>query len=352
MKIYAIRTFYPHWSIHSGYNRLLEYYSQQVEWVEKAVAMGDSRGSEINVFRRFIMRLLAKHVPKSYDFNDLVAEMRLFLYWLVCKVDVVHYMDGEHGIGFFPDMADMVPFKNKPLIVATYHQPVDILSKLVNRRILNSIDLIIVLCESQRKYLSTLVPVEKVHIIYHGVDNEYFHGVTKTYSSGMPIKCLSVGSWLRDYETILKTAELVKGHNIEFHIVNQAMSGDVDSNIYLYKDLTDAELLRLYQESDILFLPFKDATANNVVIEGMACGLAVMSNNIDSIKEYLGDNAQLVLDNQPELFANKLLDISSKPEILEFLSLKSIERAEELSWKNIANECEQLLLSSLRKSGN
>jgi glycosyltransferase involved in cell wall biosynthesis len=281
-----------------------------------------------------------------------MAELRLFVYWLPRKVDVVHYMDGEHGIGIFPAMADKVPLRKKPLIVATYHQPADILSNLVNQRILNSIDLIIVLCESQRKYLSAFVPVEKIHVIYHGVDNEYFHRITKTYSSDAPLKCLSVGSWLRDYETILRTAELVCEHNIEFHIVNQAMSEDVGSNIVLYKDLTDKELLRLYQESDILFLPFKDATANNVVLEGMACGLAVMSNNIDSIKEYLGDNVQLILDNAPGLYANKLIEISRDPKILGSLSLRSIGRAEELSWKNIANQYEQLFSCSLVKGGN
>lgn len=352
MKIYAIRTFYPHWSKYSGYNRLIEYYSRDVECIEDAVPMEVSDNSQDNVFKRLVRRLIIKHVPRSYELNDLMAEVRLFFYWLTHKVDVVHYMDGEHGIGFFPAVANRIHFKSSPLIVVTYHQPVNILKNLITQRILNSIDLIIVLCESQRAFLSTLVAMEKIHVIHHGVDNGYYQRLAKTYSLGSTLKCLSVGSWLRDYETILKTSKLVKGYNIEFHIVNQALHESFDSNIILHKDVSDSELLKLYQECDILFLPFKNATANNVVLEGMACGLPVMSNKIDCIIEYLGSNTMFIMDNEPELFANKLIDICSKPEILGDLSTRFVERANELSWGNVADRCEQLFLVTMYKRSN
>ena len=347
MKIYAIRTLYPHWSKYSGYNRLLEYYSNNVRYVEKAIDMGDADFPDVAKLKCYMTQRIKKYVPKSYALNDLVAEIKLFLYWLINKVDVVHYLDGEHGIGFFPAMAKKVPLKKNPLIVATYHQPVEILGRLVNQRILDSIDAIIVLCESQRSFLSTFVPIEKIHVIYHGIDADYYHSLDKAGRDECPLKCLSVGSWLRDYDTILDTAGLVVEEGIEFHIINQSLAEDLGENIVLHKNISDAELLQLYQECDLLFLPFKDATANNVVLEGMACGLPILSNNIESLKEYTGEDNPLLLENDSELFAQKLIELNNNPEQLKSLSARSVARAAELSWNNIAGQFEALFASKL-----
>ncbi|MCW8922219.1 MAG: glycosyltransferase family 4 protein [Gammaproteobacteria bacterium] len=352
MKIYVIRTLYPHWSKYSGYNRLLDFYSKKISFLEKAITMGENDFPKSESLKQYVKDHINDYVPKSYALNDFMAEIKLFLYWLVNRVDVVHYLDGEHGVGFFPAMANRVPFKKKPLIVATYHQPVEILSRLINQRILDSIDEIVVLCESQRSFLSAFVSKEKIHVIYHGVDNAYYHSIDKSNNVAKPLKCLSVGSWLRDYDSILSTAEHVKGENIEFHIINQSLDDDLGDNVFLHKNISDADLLQLYQECDVLFLPFKDATANNVVLEGMACGLPILSNNIESLKEYTGEGNPLLLDNDPELFAEKLIELKNTPELLSSLSVKSIARASELSWSNIATEFETLFTDKLsRKTG-
>ena len=79
MKIYSIRTLYPHWSRYSGYNRLLEHYSNDVTYIEKAVAMGDDRFPNITKLKDNVRQRLSKYVPKSYALNDLMAEITILL---------------------------------------------------------------------------------------------------------------------------------------------------------------------------------------------------------------------------------------------------------------------------------
>ena len=114
-------------------------------------------------------------------------------------------------------------------------------------------------------------------------------------------------------------------------------------NIHFHTNIDDDELLRLYQSTDIIFLPLHQATANNAILEGAACGSAVISTNLDSIKGYMpGDESFLIDNNDENIFAEHILRLYKDSLLLTEMSKKARARAEALSWNNIVQEYEDL----------
>ncbi len=142
-----------------------------------------------------------------------------------------------------------------------------------------------------------------------------------------------------------KAKELFKEYkDIEFHIVASPIDYTEElHNIHFHTNIDDDELLRLYQSTDIIFLPLNQATANNAILEGAACGLAVISTNFDSIKVYMpGDESFLIDNNDENIFAEHILKLYKDRLLLAKMSIKARVRAKELSWNNIVLEYENL----------
>lgn len=113
-------------------------------------------------------------------------------------------------------------------------------------------------------------------------------------------------------------------------------------NVILYRDtLDDAGLLERYQQSDILFLPLLNSTANNALLEGIACGLPVVSTYLPSVKAYLpGNEAILIKDNDPKQFVEVILRLSQTTDECKNMAREARKRAESLDWRNIAPQYE------------
>ena len=104
----------------------------------------------------------------------------------------------------------------------------------------------------------------------------------------------------------------------------------------------------MYQQSDLLLQPMRGATANNAILEGIACGLPVVSSDLDSIKAYVsGTEAILIPENKPELFADALLNLYQNSDMRKEMAANARRRASELSWQNIAIEYEKMYLELL-----
>ena len=66
------------------------------------------------------------------------------------------------------------------------------------------------------------------------------------------------------------------------------------TNVELHSSINDKSLLRLYQSAQILLLPLLDCTANNALLEGMACGLPVVTTDLPAIKDYVNDDCSIL----------------------------------------------------------
>jgi glycosyltransferase involved in cell wall biosynthesis len=107
--------------------------------------------------------------------------------------------------------------------------------------------------------------------------------------------------------------------------------------VLVHRDIDDQALRRTYQQADVLFLPLLDATANNALLEGMACGLPVVSTDLPAVRAYVGDGgALLVPAGSVDGYAQALLALQADPARRRALAQGARRRAEELDWSVVA----------------
>ena len=162
VKILLLRTHYPHWGAFSGINQVLKYIDRNRCAIEEClVSDSDEQFPVKNEWVRYLLRrAVQKRGMQWYKLSDLVAEINVFRRCRSGPVDIVHYFDGEHSAQFFPEFRKWLP-GSLPKIVATYHQPPELLDSLVIRRMIPKLDYILVVSPEQVSYFKELVGLDK-----------------------------------------------------------------------------------------------------------------------------------------------------------------------------------------------
>uniref|UniRef100_B8HT96 Glycosyl transferase group 1 n=1 Tax=Cyanothece sp. (strain PCC 7425 / ATCC 29141) TaxID=395961 RepID=B8HT96_CYAP4 len=338
MYIYFIRTYYPHWAGHSGIHQFVRYLNPQNYKSETGLAFDGDDGFPIknNVIRFCCRSIVQMQGMPWYKLSDLVAESKAIQKIWSHKVNIIHYLEGEHSAQYLPQLITLFG-GNRPKLVATYHQPPELLDSLINKQIVNQLDCITVVSPEQLRYFTQFIAPDKVRLILHGIDTDYFKPACFPRDLTR-FKCVTVGKHLRDYNLLRKVVEILSGDkDIEFHIVSSEASALQDlPNAKIYRGISDPELLALYQQSDVLLLPLIQSTANNALLEGIACGLPVISTNLPSVRTYLPDAAAiLVQDHQPAAWVEAILSLKNDLARRELMGHATRKRAEELDWRNI-----------------
>jgi glycosyltransferase involved in cell wall biosynthesis len=209
--------------------------------------------------------------------------------------------------------------------------------------VIRKLDAIIVVSPEQIPYFKEITDPEKIHLILHGIDTNFFKPSNRSIDNSK-FRCITVGFYMRDFQAIRKVAsKLAHYKNIEFHVVQSKMSGpeelgleDLD-NVILYRDtISDEILLEMYQRSHALFLPLIQSTANNALLEGLSCGLPIISTKLPSVQAYTPNEVFLIEKNDPDKLADSVLYLYENPSERQKMSNASRKRAEELDWKQLA----------------
>ena len=347
VRIHILKTFYPHWNCHTAFNAFLPYFNRtKFNFTVKNVPMENGKILP-SVIYSFLANAFKGGKIQEYKLNDFWAELQTLVSASFCKIDLIHFIDAEHSMLFLPGWFRRLRYlKTVPKIIGMFHQPPEILQKIINPEIAGMADHILTVAPQQADFFAQFVPAERISTILLGVDTEYFKPVVGKKETGKFI-CLSGGVWLRDYEAVFETARLLKDvPEIEFHIVSKAIRKPENmNNIVLHHNISDNTLMDLYQNSHILFMPMKNATANTFLLEGCACGLPIVSTFLPSIKVYFpGDEAVLIKDNDPRAFVNVLTGLYHDHKKLALMSQWARQRALQLSWDIIVKEYEQLYM--------
>ena len=97
------------------------------------------------------------------------------------------------------------------------------------------------------------------------------------------------------------------------------------------------------------------ATANNALLEAMACGLPIVSENVGGVSEYTGSRCAILCEpGLAEALAQSILMLYREPNMIARMGLLARERAEELNWQRVALRTvrlyEDLLAEQARKA--
>lgn len=340
IRLRVLRTDRPHWASHSGCHQFLRYLDP-AKYRLRLQVVSDSDADlplPTEAARNWVRRRIQRRGMPYYKLSDLAAEIKAIPSCLTGTVDVLHYLDGEHTAQYLPRLLKRSPVRHTKTL-ATFHQPPQLLHELVNKDVAAQLDHVALVSPVQKTFFEYL-PQERVSVLMHGIDVDFYQPASEPVPE-TPFRCITVGHWLRDWSTFRFVARALPA--VEFHYVTDRKTGLEDlSNVIFHRNVDDRSLRSLYQQSHLLFLPLTGATANNTLLEGIACGLPVVATDLDSIRAYLGEAGVLVEGNDADRFANAIGELQCDRNLRTALARKSRARAEELSWRNLIPAYESL----------
>lgn len=332
LRIRFVHTRYPHWGGHSGYIQFVRHLDCERYRTVLHSTPDSDEGLPVwmKLVRPWLKRFIQRGRMPWYKLSDLNAELMAFAHCLSGRHDIVHFLDGEHSGQFLPFLLRLAGLSNVRT-VATFHQPPGVANELLNSKLLHRFDQVVLVSPSQLSYFRQHVAEDRLHIILHGVDTEFFHPAPIPNRTSA-IRCITVGHWLRDWDVFRAVAGAMSA--TKFDVVSGGnMVFDGLPNVRTHNAVEDAALAWLYRAADVLFLPLIDSTANNGLLEGIASGLPVVASNLDAVRAYLpGGEGVLVSGNRPQGFIDALTWLAGDADARVKMGQRARARAESLAW--------------------
>ena len=299
MPLYVPRTMTQH-GAHSGYDLLFRHMGLQPARSPLAVRMADALPAGLR-WRLWHLR------PQATGDAGLRAELGA-LPWLARGTGrMCHFIYGE-------DTYFLTPLWQRKgnRSIASFHYPPQRLALRVNPGSVHSLHAAIILGDNQRPYFKELLPVDRIHFCPHAVDTEFFcpAPAAEANASGPP-RLLCAGTVFRDYAALREVHRLVRraGFAVETDVVGikaeQAALLQGEIGIQVHHGVNDEALRNLYRSASVGVLPLTDSTANNALLEMMACGVPVVCTAVGAVAQYCeGSAVQLVAPGEPRALAD------------------------------------------------
>jgi len=337
MHVVCLAKRYQHHTASGGYDRL----------AREVAATVVRRTEGPRLLRRVFWRLSHMRSPDNfylldYSYEDLVAELRLLARSRLRKPDVVHALYGDDQLDLLLRARSLLPCP----LVASFHLPTFRVAdrfEQLRDQLLDGIDAAVVVSRCQLEDFRSRLGRDKVVYVPHGVD-------TRTFCPGghdsqrRRVRLIIVGEHMRDWEASHRIIDECNARNlpVQFDAVLPQALWPVFTgcaNTRLRTGLPEEELIRLYQDADALLVPVVDATANNTVLESLACGTPVISNSVGGIPDYVDDTCGWLFGKGEVLGIVKLIEqLCNKPEIAWSLRESARRKSIEFSWDRIAEQ--------------
>ena len=334
-RLLALHARHAHHGARSGPYQFLRHLPPGIEADIRATPMGGAlAGERADEFRAW-GRLLGTEAFGQQG-NAWLAEAELLAACADAAPEIVHAVDGELSLWLLPRLPGwLFAGGRRPAMAATFHQPAAMLSRLLNASLLRVLDAVILLCEAQRPAVAAHVDPALIHVIPHGIDTGFFTPGQR--GDGEGFRLLSVGHWLRDHASSFTTLALLRqaGLDARLRLITPTPPPDTPPGVEVETGLTDEALRQAYRDADVLLLPLRDATANNAILEAMACGRPVVSTDVGGVAEMTGGAARLVPPGDARALAEAVAGLVANPGAAAALGRAARARAEALDWARI-----------------
>jgi glycosyltransferase involved in cell wall biosynthesis len=285
------------------------------------------------------------------DLNELVPvwdEWRFLAAIPAGRPSIAHFLWADSACPKWPGL-----FHRKGArVIGTFHASVWRYRRALSRfRGFSRFDRVTAMSESQRPYLLEAgVPAERISVILHGVDAAFFRPGGRPPAGG-PLRGLLVGSTERDHAFMAQVMRALPAGVLALSVLTcdaQKAHYRETPGVTLLAPLSDAQLLDAYRSADLFVIPMIDCTANNAMLEAMACGTPVLSNRVGGVPEYAGQDVSFILeDKSVDRWVDTIRDLAGRRDELEALRPRVRAWAERFDWPRVAPEYERVYRSAL-----
>jgi glycosyltransferase involved in cell wall biosynthesis len=186
--------------------------------------------------------------------------------------------------------------------------------------------------------------VERVTVVPVPVNRRVFNPPAERLPRD-EVRCITVGSWLRDPLLLRAAIERVRAHTerVTFTVLAQQPSFRESvgerPGVTLGSGVHGDDLVAAYHDADILVHPAALFSGSTALNEGMACGLPVVVPDVGGVRDYVDEDcAELVPPNDPDAMADAILRLAGDPARRARMGAHSEERNRQLDFPLIAEQ--------------
>ncbi|MBW4654627.1 MAG: glycosyltransferase family 4 protein [Kaiparowitsia implicata GSE-PSE-MK54-09C] len=347
-RVFFIGQRYAHHAKHSGYEGFSRYVGTLLASPVKFRWISEAWGWELN------KKIASFTRHPFYSLGAGITEVSTLFHMALRRNCVYHFLYGDSDLWLLAQLRWLYRLMGHR-VVASFHEPEDCLAALGIEAIAQKIDGIVLVSRAQQRFFEQWVPADQIFVVPHGIDTDYFH---PDAAANLDPVCITVGAHLRDFETLGHALTQVWNANPQIHVfavgtrVDQKnqFAGLDDARLHMLEGISDDELRQRYQQAQVAIFPFNEATANNAVLEALACGLPVVATDIGGIREYVDETTgELCPPQDAQAFASAILNILSDGASRTQKATTSRERALKHRYSLVAHQLHQIYLNLLRR---